>query len=326
MMLGIRLVNSLGLTGVAFTGYDVGGFVGDANTKLFTRWISIGSFSPFFRGHSMINSKDSEPWSFGEEAEQIARNYIRLRYQLLPYLYSAFHEASQTGMPVQRSLAIYYPHDYRVFNGAYQHQYFFGPNILVAPVESNKEFMKVFFPPGTWYSLYDGTTYSGDQEVIIECPIHRLPVFIKAGTVLPMQPPVQHTKESTDELRLHIYGGGDASTFVYYDDDGATFEYQHGHWATRTIDVNPHERKVVIGSQQGSFNSKVKSLTLFLHHIGGEGAHINGQWVSGERLKTSLFKPLEKYDPINDPDSMGEEEVLICRTSWSKETITINWS
>lgn len=141
-----------------------------------------------------------------------------------------------------------------------------------------------------------------------------------------MQPPVQHTKESTDELRLHIYGGGDASTFVYYDDDGATFEYQHGHWATRTIDVNPHERKVVIGSQQGSFNSKVKSLTLFLHHIGGEGAHINGQWVSGERLKTSLFKPLEKYDPINDPDSMGEEEVLICRTSWSKETITINWS
>ncbi len=326
MMLGIRLVNSLGLTGVAFTGYDVGGFVGDANTKLFTRWISIGSFSPFFRGHSMINSKDSEPWSFGEEAEQIARNYIRLRYQLLPYLYSAFHEASQTGMPVQRSLAIYYPHDYRVFNGAYQHQYYFGPNILVAPVESNREFMKVFFPPGTWYSLYDGTTYSGDQEVILECPIHRLPVFIKAGTVLPMQPPVQHTKESTDELRLHIYGGGDVSTFVYYDDDGSTFEYQHGHWATRTIDVNPHERKVVIGSQQGSFNSKVKSLTLFLHHIGGEGAHINGQWVSGERSKTSLFKPLEKYDPINDPDSMGEEEVLICRTSWSKETITISWS
>lgn len=326
MMLGIRLVNSLGLTGVAFAGYDVGGFVGDANTKLFTRWISIGSLSPFFRGHSMINSKDSEPWSFGEEAEQIARNYIRLRYQLLPYLYSAFHEASQSGMPVQRSLAIYYPHDHRVFNGAYQHQYLFGPNIMVAPVESNKEFMKVFFPPGTWYSLYDGTTFHGDQEVILECPIHRLPVFIKAGTVVPMQQPVQHTKEITHELRLHIYGGGDSSSFTYYDDDGSTFGYEQGHSATRTIQVLPGERKMVIGAQEGQYQSNMQALTLYMHHFGSDGVHVNGQWVAGERVKTSFFKPLEKYDPINDPDSMGEEEVLICRTTWSKETITVNWS
>jgi alpha-glucosidase len=325
MMLGIRLVNSLGLTGVAFTGYDVGGFVGDANTKLFTRWISIGSLSPFFRGHSMINSKDSEPWSFGEEAEQIARNYIRLRYQLLPYIYSLFYEASLKGMPVQRSLAIYYPHDHRVFQGTYQHQYFFGPNIMVAPVESNKEFMKVFFPHGTWYSLYDGASFQGDQEIIIECPIHRLPVFIRAGSVLPMQPPVQHTKEKVTELRLHVYGGGDPSSFLYYDDDGSTFEYQQDRSATRSIQFTPDQHKLIIEAQQGSYESSIQSLTLYLHHIDTRGVHVNGQWVASEPITDSLFRPLEKYDPINDPDSMGEEKVFICRTSWSKETLTIHW-
>jgi alpha-glucosidase len=125
MLLGVRMVSSLGLTGVAFAGYDVGGFVGDASTKLFARWISIGAFSPFFRGHSMINSRDSEPWAYGEEVEQISRNYIKFRYQLLPYIYSLFYEASQTGMPVQRSLAIDYPHDYKIYDGQFYNQYLF---------------------------------------------------------------------------------------------------------------------------------------------------------------------------------------------------------
>ena len=101
MMLGVRLVNSMGLSGIPFAGYDVGGFVGEASSKLFARWITIGSLSPFFRGHTMINTRDSEPWAYGEETEQISRNYIRFRYKLLPYIYSCFYEASKTGMPIQ---------------------------------------------------------------------------------------------------------------------------------------------------------------------------------------------------------------------------------
>jgi alpha-glucosidase len=77
-----------------FTGYDIGGFVGNADEKLFARWMAIGTFSPFFRGHSMINSRDSEPWSYGEKVEEISRNFMKLRYRLLPYLYSLFYEAS----------------------------------------------------------------------------------------------------------------------------------------------------------------------------------------------------------------------------------------
>jgi alpha-glucosidase len=97
MMLGVRMVSSMGLGGIAFAGYDVGGFVGDATRKLFARWISIGAFSPFFRGHSMINSRDAEPWAYGEEVEQISRNYIKFRYQLLPYIYSCFMTQPKQG-------------------------------------------------------------------------------------------------------------------------------------------------------------------------------------------------------------------------------------
>src|SRR5687768_3797255 len=189
MLLGVRLVSSMGLSGIAFAGYDVGGFVGDANTKLFARWISIGAFSPFFRGHSMINSRDSEPWSYGEEVEQISRNYIKFRYQLLPYLYSTFYEASNNGMPIQRTLAIDYTHDARIFEHQFQHQYLFGPSIMVIPVESNKEFVRVYFPKGnTWYSLYNGDKYNGNSDTILECPLHKLPVFVKSGAIIPMQP------------------------------------------------------------------------------------------------------------------------------------------
>ena len=107
-------------------------------------------------------------------------------------------------MPVQRSLAITHTHDSRVYNSQFQHQYLFGPFILVAPVESQKDFVKVFFPPGEWYYLFDGTKIKGDQEIIVESPIHKLPVYVKAGAILPMQKPVLHTKEKTTELILHI--------------------------------------------------------------------------------------------------------------------------
>ena len=196
------MVSNMGLGGIAFAGYDVGGFVGDANKKLFARWVSLGAFSPFFRGHSMINSRDSEPWAYGEEVEQISRNYIKFRYQILPYIYSLFYDASKTGLPVQRSLAIDYPHNYKVYDGQFYNQYLFGPYFLVAPVESNKQFVKVYFPPGEWYSLYNGHKFGGHTEVILECPIHRLPVFVKGGALIPMQPAKSNTKENSDTLIL----------------------------------------------------------------------------------------------------------------------------
>ena len=325
MMLGIRIVNSLGLSGVAFAGYDAGGFVGDANTKLFARWISIASLSPFFRAHSMINTRDSEPWSYGEEVEQICRNYIKFRYQLMPYIYSLFYDASKTGMPIQRSLAIEYTHEAQVYNGQYQHQYLFGPSILVCPVESNKELTKVYLPEGEWYYLFSGKIFSGNQEIILECPIHKLPIFIKAGSALPMQKAMMNASEKTDELILHVYAGKQSSDFVYYQDDGETFRYQTGEFSKRKIEYHGHENKLIVNKTEGPFEEYFTKLKFVFHGLSPDEATINGERKSLEQFHFSFFSPLEKYDPINDPDSMGEEWVKAAQVPYSNDKIEVSW-
>ena len=325
MMLGVRIVNSLGLTGVAFAGYDVGGFVGDANTKLFARWISIGALSPFFRGHTMINTRDSEPWSYGEEVEQISRNYIKLRYQLMPYLYSLFYEASQTGMPVQRSLAIDYSFSAKVYDHQYHNQYLLGPFILVAPVESNKELVRVYLPAGEWYYLFNGKKYSGEQEMVLDCPIHRLPVFIKAGAILTMQQAKANTGEKMEELILHVYHGSESTSFTHFEDDGDSYAYQKGDFLKRELRYLPQERQLVLEKAEGSYLTPVKKLKLIFHHAEADSISINGSSLKIIQQTHSLFTPLEKYDPINDPESMGEEEVKWVEVDYSLERTEIRW-
>jgi alpha-glucosidase len=327
MILGVRLVNSMGLAGIAFTGYDVGGFVGDANNKLFARWVSIGAFSPFFRGHSMINSRDSEPWAYGEEVEQISRNYIKFRYQLLPYIYSLFHEAATTGMPVQRSLAIDYTHDSKIYETLYENQYLFGPSILVIPVESTKEFVKVYFPEGEWFSLYDGKKYPGNNEVIIECPVHRLPVFVKGGAVLPMIPVRAHTKEKNDTLILHAYVGTQNSTFNLYEDDGNTFEYQKGSYSLRVIELHSLERKITLHKSEGDYASAYKNTRIVFHGIFNQldEMRINGTAAVVSRQVNQFFAAMEKFDPIYDPEPAPTEEVYALEFDYSPEQMVIEW-
>jgi alpha-glucosidase len=327
MILGVRLVNSMGLAGIPFTGYDVGGFVGDANNKLFARWVSIGSFSPFFRGHSMINSRDSEPWAYGEEVEQISRNYIKFRYQILPYIYSLFYEAATTGMPVQRSLAIDYTHDPKIYETLYENQYLFGPSILVAPVESSKEFAKVYFPEGEWFSLYDDKKYLGNNEVIIECPVQRLPVFVKGGALIPMKPVKANTKEVSETLILHAYVGSQPSSFTFYDDDGSTFRYQHGEFSKREMKLTPDERKIVLEKAEGNYVSQYKIIRIVLHGIFNqlESIKINGTAAGLSRGINQFFAPLEKFDPIYDPEPAPYSEVYTVEFDYATEQIVIEW-
>lgn len=327
MILGVRLVNSMGLAGIAFAGYDVGGFVGDANNKLFARWVSIGSLSPFFRGHSMINSRDSEPWAYGEEVEQISRSYIRFRYQLLPYIYSLFHEASETGMPVQRSLAIDYTHDNRIYDGLFQNQYLFGPSILVAPAESTKEFIKVYLPEGEWFSLYDGKKYPGNNEIIVECPVHRLPVFVKAGALLPMQPVKLHTGDASDTMILHVYLSAHDSSFTYYEDDGSTFDYQDGAFLKRQLEFHADDRRIVLTRAEGSYKTALKRLKIVWHglYTQVDEVRINGTPAIPAREINQFFGPLEKFDPIYDPEPAPSEEVYAVELNYSTDRIEIQW-
>ena len=270
MLAGVRLLTSLGLSGVAFTGMDIGGFTGNPTAALYTRWIQLGAFIPYYRNHTAMNSKAAEPWSFGEDVLGIAREYISLRYSLLPYLYSHFREASLDGMPVMRSLAIGYTSDPHIYEPSYQNEFLCGASLLVIPEESGVAFAKIYLPGGDWYDAYTGERNSGGQEKLIELSTGRLPVYIKAGSIIPRQSPVQNTSEApSDTLDLHIYQGREPNTFVYYEDDGATYDYEKGGYYQRAIHLDPARRAIVLDKPEGQRPTRFGHIRLLLHGFGG---------------------------------------------------------
>lgn len=266
MLLGVRLINSLGLSGVPFTGMDIGGFTGGATTSLYTKWMQIGAFIPYFRNHTALNTKSSEPWTFGEDALAITRSYINLRYRLLPYLYSSFYEATQNGMPVNRSLAINYAFDPKVFDPAFQNQYFFGSSFLVAPFESTKEYGQIYLPEGTWFNLYTDEQLKGKQVITTPLSVSSLPVYVKGGSIIPMQTLIQSTSEvPADTLMLHVYNSQSKNSFVYYEDDGKSYNYENMGFYKRTVLFNPADRSLILSSVTGNAASKFRQLKLVLH-------------------------------------------------------------
>ncbi|MDB5951745.1 MAG: glycoside hydrolase family protein [Massilia sp.] len=281
MLLGVRLLNSLGLSGVPFTGMDVGGFTGVPTQALFARWMQIGAFTPYFRNHAASDTKASEPWTYGDEVLDISRNYVNLRYRLMPYLYSAFADSAANGEPVMRSLAIDYTHDPKIYQPAFQNQYMFGKALLVAPFDSTRDFGKVYFPVGQWYDLATDAVEEGAREKIIELSVSKLPVYVRAGSVLPVQSLVQSTSEApTGTLALHVYKSDAATTATatYYEDDGATFAYQNGAYYQRAIGYDGAARRIVIGAVRGSFKSKFDKLQLVLHGFGDAASmQLNGK-------------------------------------------------
>ncbi|MFN8310856.1 MAG: glycoside hydrolase family 31 protein [Chitinophagales bacterium] len=299
LICGVRLVNSLGLSGVAFAGYDVGGFCGDATPSLFAKWIVLGAFSPLFRCHSMINSKDAEPWSFGEEVEEISRNYISLRYRLLPYIYSLFYEAANTGMPVVRSLAVDFPHESRVYDPKYQNQYLFGGNILVPVFEGAPELTKVYLPKGYWYDIHNDQYINGGIQ-IAEVRKERYPLFVKASAILPMQQCIQHTGENTNGvLELHIYFGNTPSEFMYYEDDGLTYNYGKGEFYQRTIRFEPEAARILFSAVEGQFTSKFETVKLMLHGF----EKLESIEISEKKMKVAstdycFIAPVSNFDPF----------------------------
>lgn len=328
MLAGVRLVNSMGLSGLAFTGYDIGGFVGNADEKLFARWISIGAFSPFFRGHSMINSRDSEPWSYGEKVEEISRNYMKLRYKLLPYLYSLFYDASQTGMPVSRSLAIDFTFDDLVYDHRYHNQYLFGPAILVAPVESIKDLTKVYLPQGNWYEFLTDHPHPGNMEIVADCPIDQLPLYVRGSSIIPMrEQPGATTAEHGDVLEIHLYKGKDNNRFLFYEDDGASFEYESGSYAKRLLEYAPEENRFIVHRQEGKHTSPFKTINLFFHGpFHGESVTVNGKPHSVLQREYRFVQPITNFDPVNImPEGLKIASLNYITTPYDQNQLDIRW-
>ncbi|MDF2430979.1 MAG: alpha-glucosidase [Mucilaginibacter sp.] len=283
MLLGQRLVNSLGITGMSLVGVDIGGFSGDPTPELMVRWNSLGVYTPMFRNHAMQGTKYREPWRWGKENETIIKKDIEQRYKLLPYIYSAYYQSHQTGIPVSRTLAINYTNDENVFDVKYQNQFLFGDALLVAPVESTRFAEDVYLPAGEWYRLSTGEKFEGGKAVNVPAPLTDLPVFVKAGTIVPMQDVIQSTNEKGDGiLELNVWYGKNANSYVYYEDDGSSYDYQKGTYYKRSVHFDPLKNTISLLAVEGSFASKYTQIKLVLH---GFDQKIKTVKVNGKAMK-----------------------------------------
>ncbi|MBN7811893.1 DUF4968 domain-containing protein [Algoriphagus sp. H41] len=303
MLAGIRLVNSLGISGVSFAGYDVGGFAGEASKSLFARWMSIGAFAPFYRAHSMINSNDAEPWAFGEEVEEISRNYMKLRYRLLPTLYSKFYGSSLTGLPISESLAVQFSDEPQIYLSAYQNQYLFCASLLVAPVESTKSITKVYLPKGEWYYLFSDQKHTGPQTIYQDCPLNYLPVYVKGGQLLTCQSEVEHSGQAHDGiLRIHLYKGSTPSEFIHYEDEGEGFGYQSGMYLRRKIGYDPVSESLHFGPVEGDYASDYGQIRLYLHGFGCQSVELAGKSIKLSKENYAFLGKLTEFDPLPEMD------------------------
>jgi alpha-glucosidase len=266
LLLGARLVNSLGVSGMANVGVDIGGFSGNPTPEMMVRWNSLGTYTPMYRNHAIKDSKFREPWQYGDDNMALIKKSIEDRYRLLPYIYSSFYQTTQTGLPLNRTLAIDYTHDELVYTEEYQNQFLFGDSILVAPVISTELTAKVYLPQGIWYRFGSNEKYNGGQEYIVDAPLDDLPVFAKAGAIIPLQHVIQSTQDAGDGiLELHVWPNNEGSSFVYYEDDGNTYDNEKGSYHKRLITLNPTVQTLTLSAVEGSYHSKYTKLIVLLH-------------------------------------------------------------
>jgi alpha-glucosidase len=294
LLSGVLLNNQMGLSGIPFIGPDLGGYIGDGTKDLFKRWMEVGVFSPFVRNHKGFFAPANEPWSYGEEAEAISKTFIEFRYRLMPYIYSAFYEATQTGMPIARSLCINYTHDDKVYDNVYQYQFLFGDALMVVPVTGQETNKKIYLPKGEWFDLFTDEKTNGEKELTKETPAYQIPLFIKASSIIPTQSIVQSTREkASDTLWLHVYNGKDKNRFVYYEDNGDGMEYQNGDYCKRVIIFDPLHKQLLLEKQEGSFISNYKKLQLIFHGF--------EETFTGMKVNNSNEQPLQDHkDKILD--------------------------
>jgi alpha-glucosidase len=305
LWLSMPLLMNLGLSGLAHTGPDIGGYSGFATGELFTRWLQMGVFLPLCRAHTFAHGPDQEPWSWGEPYLSINRRYIELRYRLLPYLYTAFWQCAQTGVPVVRPLLLAFQDD--VETHALNDQFMCGDAFLVAPVtEKGATSRRVYLPAGVWYDFWDDRQYHGPAHIEVDAPLERLPLFVRGGSVVPLGPVLQHTGErAVDTLLLRVYPGDGqhAVASLLYEDDGHTWAFRKGDYRlTRfTLDSTglPPARLTVERQAEGSYTSGYRHLEVAvlglgrpLHQVIVDG-HPLPVDPDAERLPAGLFEHLQ---------------------------------
>lgn len=250
-------------TGIPWWTYDAGGFFrpGDQHTNAdyierMIRWIQAGTFLPLMRVHGYMS--DTEPWRYGKDAQRIITDYIRLRYRLLPYIYSETAKVSMEGFTLMRPLVFDFPTDVTALEQL--NEYMFGTSLLVNPVtDKGVNSWKTYLPeyaPG-WYDFWSGEKYTGKQWINVPVDIEKTPVFVKAGTILPMGEVKQYVAEKKDApITFTVYLGADAS-FRLYEDEGNNYNYESGAYSIVDFNWDDNKKRLTIGNREGAFDGMV---------------------------------------------------------------------
>ncbi|HYL84716.1 MAG TPA: TIM-barrel domain-containing protein [Candidatus Angelobacter sp.] len=266
-----------GLSGIPYWGTDIGGFVPtkEFTAELYLRWFQFAAFCTLFRAHGRNwtlrlpwgwNTGDSGPLEINNyngaaipdasqlhnpQVEVICRKYLELRYRLLPYLYSAVHECTKTGMPVMRALWLHYRED--AVAVARDDEYLWGRDMLVAPVvESGATSRKIYLPRGAWHDFWTNERHEGGREISREVNLETMPLYVRAGAILPLGPVKQYVSEKVDQaMTIAIYPGADGS-FLLYEDDGKSFDYRKGEWMGVQMEWNEARRALRLRLTSGS--------------------------------------------------------------------------
>jgi alpha-glucosidase (family GH31 glycosyl hydrolase) len=265
------------LTGIPYWGTDIGGFVptSEFTAELYVRWFQFGAFCTLFRSHGRCwklrlpwgwNTGDPGPIEIrnydgaaipdasqlhNPDVEPICKKYLELRYRMLPYLYSAVRECAMTSMPVMRALWLHFPDDPAAVARA--DEYMWGENLLVAPVvEKGATTRGVYLPHGAWHDFWTGERIEGGREISRPVDLAAMPLYVRAGSILPLGPVKQYVAEQSDQpLSITIYPGADAS-FLLYEDDGTSFNYRTGEWMGIQMEWNDSRRVLTLHLTDGS--------------------------------------------------------------------------
>src|SRR6185437_6655988 len=260
LKLGNIQCQRLSVSGIPFCGTDIGGFSGEPDGELFTRWIQMGTFSPFMRAHSAGDTKEREPWSLGEPYTAINRKFIELRYRRLPYMYSIFWEHHRYGFPILRPVVMQEQEEYK--NHFRQDEFTYGDKILICPVlEPGQKSRIVYLPKGKWFDFWTNVVIEGGKEVEVATPLETIPLFIKAGSVIPEYPVMQYVGEKEiEEVKLNIYYSDYEVNSFLFEDYGETFAYEQDIYLEKKFVVNGNRNRLTIHqSMEGLYTPRYEN-------------------------------------------------------------------
>ena len=335
LRLATQMVLNLGISGIPFVGADVGGFNGSPSSELLTRWVELAAFSPFYRDHSEKGSLPHELWVNRPEQETIRRRYVETRYRLLPYIYSLADETSRTGLPMMRPIFLEFPEIFAPSAPGFEHwdtAFLLGPSLLVAPQPFGEKMddYVVSFPKGAWFDFWTGEKMPASgaappiADVVTAKPgakfpalftvhpkLDTMPVYVRGGSVLPMQPLIQNTDETpVGPLELRVYPGSVCKGTVYLD-DGHTFAYQHDKFLRQdfTCDADAKSVRLHFHPRQGSYTPWWKFVEVVVYDWPSARAEAK---VSGSTypLKTT-YDPKQHALHVTLNDQAGEAELSV---------------